>query len=98
MYASLLGGLGSHKDVQSPLLRFYYWKPVLFMVCSCTEMWYVSLYALSFTQGPLIMGVPMVSGVFVLCTPFFIFKQVANFVQLAVAADALVAYDARKAS
>lgn len=26
MYASLLLGLGSHKECTNPLLRFYYWK------------------------------------------------------------------------
>jgi hypothetical protein len=34
MHASLKLGLGSHKECTNPLLRFYYRKPVLFLVCA----------------------------------------------------------------
>lgn len=34
MHASLKLGLGSHKECTNPLLRFYYRRPVLFLVCS----------------------------------------------------------------
>ena len=100
MYASLLLGIGSHKEVVNPLLRFYYWKPALFIVCSATEMWYTTLYLLAHTEGPTLkslIGVPsevgLVRALFLMSTPFFAFKQVANFVQMKVACDALVEYD-----
>ena len=102
MYASLLQGIGSHKEVTSPLLRFYYWKPVLFIVCSATETWYTSLYLLAHFEGPSLrslVGLPMdvglVRALFLFCTPLFAFKQVANFVQMKGACDALVEHDAK---
>ena len=97
MYASLLLGLGSHKTVSNPLLRFYYWKPVLFLACAGTEMWYMSLYVLAHTEGPLVGGVPAVKALLYICSPICAFKQVANFVQMGVACNALVAHDAKKA-
>jgi CDP-diacylglycerol--inositol 3-phosphatidyltransferase len=35
MHASLKLGLGSHKECTNPLLRFYYRRPVLFLVSGC---------------------------------------------------------------
>jgi hypothetical protein len=97
MYASLLLGLGSHKEGStSALLQFYYWKPVLFLVCAFTELWYVTLYTLAFNKGPSVMGHPLGHLVLVACTPFFAFKQVCNFVQFGVAAEALCEHDMRK--
>lgn len=96
MYASLLLGLGSHKQVTNPLLRLYYSKPVLFLVCAGTECWYLALYSLAFTNGPLIVGVPACRLALTLCTPVFLFKQIANFVQMGVACQALVEHDIKK--
>jgi CDP-diacylglycerol--inositol 3-phosphatidyltransferase len=102
MYASLLLGHGSHKHVTNSLLRFYYWKPVLFLACAGTEMWYVALYTLAHTEGPVVsgVGVPFVRLVFLVCTPVCAFKQLCNLVQGYVACDALVQHDvaSRKAS
>ena len=100
MYASLLLGLGSHKECTNELLRFYYWKPALFIMCAATELWYMSLYVLAHTEGPPVafVGGPVgaVRLCLVLCTPFFAFKQVANLVQGYVACEALVEHDAKK--
>ena len=100
MYASLLLGLGSHKECTNPLLRFYYWKPVLFIACAGTEMWYMALYVLAHDQGPPIAalgGVPAMRALLYACSPICAFKQVANFVQMGVACEALVAHDAEQA-
>ena len=95
MYASLLLGQDSHKEVNNYLLRFYYWKPVLFVVCAGTESWYMALYTLAFASGPPVLGVPVVPLALALCTPFFAFKQVANAVQMYVACQALVDHDVK---
>ena len=98
-YASLLLGLGSHKECTNPLLKFYYWKPVLFLACAGTEMWYISLYILAWTQGPpiaLLGGVPAARALFYVCSPVCAFKQVANMVQMHIACEALVAHDVAK--
>ena len=87
MYASLLLGLGSHKECTNPLLKFYYKKAPLFLACAGTELWYMSLYVLAWTD------VQAVRLLFLLCSPICAFKQVANVVQMAVACEALVAHD-----
>lgn len=104
MYASLLQGLGSHKTVTNPLLFFYYKKPVLFLACAMTESWYTFLYLLAWSEGPSVKeltGLPIDMGlirfVVYFCTPVFVFKQVANLVQMRVACDELVARDEVKA-
>merc|ERR1712167_105130 len=97
MYASLLLGLGSHKTVTNPLLRFYYWKPVLFIACAGTEMWYMSLYTLAHVSGPHIGGVPAVRALLYVCSPICAFKQLANLVQMWVACEFLLEKDALKA-
>jgi len=96
MYASLLLGSDSHKKVTNPILAFYYWKPVLFVECAATELWYLALYTLAFTEGPPVLGVPVARLLLMVCTPFFAFKQVCNLVQGAVACNALVEHDMKK--
>ena len=94
MYASLLLGLGSHKECTNALLRFYYWKPVLFLACAGTEVWYMSLFVLAHTEGPVIFGgLTAFRAVYYVCSPVCVFKQVANAVQLYVACQALVDSD-----
>ncbi len=98
MYASLLLGLGSHKECTNPLLRFYYWKPVLFIACAGTETWYMALYAQAHMAPGGSSIATVVSALLYVCTPICAFKQVANFVQMYVACEALVAHDAKKKS
>jgi len=98
MYASLMLGLGSHKECTNPLLTFYYRKVPLFLACAGTEMWYMSLYVLAHTSGPAlpVLGVPLVRAIFYACSPVAVFKQVANLVQMYVACEALASHDASK--
>ena len=100
MYASLTLGHGSHKTVVNPLLRVYYWRPALFAVCAGTELWYLGLYALHHAGGAggaAALGVSpaLVRGVLTVCTPVFLFKQLANVVQMHGACEALVEHDAK---
>eukprot|EP00324_Dicrateria_rotunda_P001848 CAMPEP_0206163390 /NCGR_PEP_ID=MMETSP1474-20131121/11382_1 /ASSEMBLY_ACC=CAM_ASM_001110 /TAXON_ID=97495 /ORGANISM="Imantonia sp., Strain RCC918" /LENGTH=206 /DNA_ID=CAMNT_0053565879 /DNA_START=28 /DNA_END=648 /DNA_ORIENTATION=- len=87
MYATLKMGLGSHKDVTNPILRFYYWKPVLFLSCAGTELWYMAMYVSHFDPNPLVGTALLVA------LPVCAFKQVANVVQLVVAANTIVEHD-----
>merc|ERR1711939_414094 len=96
MYASLLLGLGSHKECTNPLLRFYYNKAVLFLACAGTESWYMALYVLAHTEGDLVLGVPLVRLAFYVCSPVCAFKQVCNLVQMYVACQAIVEHDESK--
>jgi hypothetical protein len=76
------------------------WKPVLFVACAGTEMWYMSLYILAHVAGPPVAalgGVPAVRVLLYVCTPICAFKQVANLVQMGVAFEALVEHEAPKA-
>ncbi len=95
MYASLLLGNTSHKMCENALVNVYYYRPVLFIICSGTECWYISLYTLAFTRGPPLplLGYPLGVSFFALCTPVFVFKQVANVVQLFIACQSIVAHD-----
>ena len=104
MHATLLRGGASHKGSANWVVRLYYRRAVLFIVCSATETWYTTLYLLAHFEGPSIrsiVGLPMDVGVvralFLFCTPLFAFKQVANFVQMKGACDALVEHDAKPA-
>ena len=95
MYASLLIHSRSHKTVTNPLLAFYYRKAPLFITCALTEMWYMSLFVLKFTKGPLVGGTPLVELVFYIASPVCLFKQVANLVQMYVACVSLAEHDIR---
>ncbi|KAL1503907.1 hypothetical protein AB1Y20_012368 [Prymnesium parvum] len=88
MYASLKLGLGSHKQVENGLLRLYYWKPVLFVVCAGTEFWYMSMYVAHFLPGN-----PLVQIVWQLTSPICVFKQIANIVQMYVAVTTILKDD-----
>lgn len=92
MYASLLLGLGSHKECTNPLLKFYYKKAPLFLACAGTELWYMSLYVMAWKD------VQAVRLLFYLCSPICLFKQVANVVQMCVAWEALVEHDGKTAA
>ena len=98
MSTSLLLGLDSHKECTNALLRCYYWKPVLYLTVSGTELWYMSLFVLKHTNGPLVpgLGVSLVPGLYYLCLPIWAFKQVVNVVQFAVACLVLVEHDEKR--
>jgi len=88
MYASLKLGLGSHKECENALLRFYYKKPVLFVACAGTEFWYVAMYAAHFADAADYAGLVLRATL-----PIMLFKQVCNAVQLGVAMRIILEYD-----
>ncbi|CAN3355029.1 CDP-diacylglycerol--inositol 3-phosphatidyltransferase [Diutina catenulata] len=92
MYSMLSSGSQSHKSVdksKSVLLNLYYTnRKVLFIVCLFNELFYFGLYLHSF--GFFIFG----TGMAVVSTPFWAFKQVANWIQLQAAAVSLATIDA----
>lgn len=98
MHASLVAGAASHKEgAPNWVVRAYYHKPVLFAVCAMTELWYVSLYAAHFAPHWMpALGVPFWTLAYLAATPFWVFKQLTNVVQLVDAVRALVQIDAEK--
>lgn len=90
MYAMLTSGSASHKNVgkKSKLLNLYYTnRKVLFMVCMVNELFYVALYLhynRFYHMGTVLVWVS---------APVWIFKQVANVVQLKNAAWILAEKD-----
>ena len=96
MYATLSSGGESHKKIEKEqwLLNLYYSRrSVLFTVCAFNELFYLALYLYGFPQLAGIGGV-----LAVVCLPGYVFKQVANIVQLKRAAMLLASKDAEQAS
>lgn len=97
MYASLTGGSDSHKKVtrdSSRLLHWYYTRrDVLFTICAFNEIFYMGLYLYAFERFHK-LGL----GVILVCLPGYLFKQVANVIQLNRAAIILATIDARDAN
>ncbi|EDO14853.1 hypothetical protein Kpol_359p14 [Vanderwaltozyma polyspora DSM 70294] len=97
MYATLSDGASSHKNIgkeSSKLLHFYYTRrDVLFMICAFNELLYMGLYLFGF-QSTKTFGTILI----VTCLPGFIFKQIANVIQLNRAAMILATIDASDAN
>lgn len=97
MYASLTDGNASHKQVgkeSSKLLHWYYTRrDVLFTICAFNEMFYMGLYLYGFDRFHT-LGIWIV----LICLPGYIFKQIANVIQLKRAALILATLDARDAN
>ena len=87
MVAAYKQGQESHKVCANSFLRLYYWKPVLFIACAGTELWYLLAFAgAKFPERRLDLAFRIVS-------PIMAFKQVANVAQLAEAVRVLVELD-----
>lgn len=96
MYAMLSSGSTSHKNVdekQSKLLSLYYNnRKVLFLVCLVNELFYVALYLHYyefFWLGTILAY---------LSAPVWLFKQIANVIQMRNAALILATKDAKDKS
>ncbi|SCU93377.1 LADA_0G02762g1_1 [Lachancea dasiensis] len=106
MYATLSSGGASHKKIEKEqwLLHLYYsHRWALFTICAFNELFYLGLYLYAFPQlwyfnvpmiGPAHIG-GILAGV---CLPGYIFKQVANVVQMNRAAMLLATKDAEAAN
>lgn len=97
MYASLTDGNASHKQVgkeSSKLLHWYYTRrDVLFTICAFNELFYMGLYLYGFKRFQT-LGLSIV----LICFPGYVFKQVANIIQLQRAAMILATSDAKEAN
>ncbi|SCV04274.1 LAME_0H17150g1_1 [Lachancea meyersii CBS 8951] len=106
MYATLTSGGASHKKIEKEqwLLHLYYSRrSALFTICAFNELFYLALYLYAFPQLwhfnlPLV-GQTHVAGIIaVICLPGYVFKQVANVIQMKRAALLLAAKDAENAN
>lgn len=53
MVAGMCAHTGSHKSATtSKILKLYYWRPCLTVVCSLNEMCFLMLYMKAFSEGP----------------------------------------------
>ncbi|KAG0677467.1 CDP-diacylglycerol-inositol 3-phosphatidyltransferase [Kluyveromyces marxianus] len=106
MYATLSTGSQSHKAIEKEqwLLNLYYTKrKVLFSICALNVMFYMGLYIMAFphfrSYAVPVLGQVHIGGVIALvCLPGYIFKQIANVVQLNRAALMLANKDAAEAT
>ncbi|SCW01114.1 LAFE_0D05380g1_1 [Lachancea fermentati] len=106
MYATLSSGGASHKKIEKEqwLLNLYYSRrSVLFTICAFNELFYLGLYLYGFPQlahfQVLGLGSVHIGGFIALvCLPGYVFKQIANIVQLNRAAMMLATKDAQDAS
>ena len=68
-------------------------QPVLFVVCSGTELWYMAMYVAHFLPDN-----ALVNAVWLATTPICVFKQFANIVQMYVAMKVILNdYDEQRA-
>jgi CDP-diacylglycerol--inositol 3-phosphatidyltransferase len=90
MFVSLSSGKTTHKGSENEWLNFYYGFPTLFIACSMNEFCIMAVYMLQTVQYS---ESKLWFGIFVICFPVFIFKQLMNVVQLAHNATKLAEMD-----
>ncbi|XP_067635934.1 CDP-diacylglycerol--inositol 3-phosphatidyltransferase [Eurosta solidaginis] len=99
MQTSCLVGKTSHKtfDVnENFIMRTYYKKDVLTFMCCANELFYVCLYMLHFTYGPLILGCSIFKLLAIAMAPFALLKSLISCLHAYVASIDLVALDVRE--
>lgn len=92
MVAGMCAATSSHKyATRSRILKLYYWRPCLTVVCSLNEMCFLMLYMKAFTQGPLLMGrVPLFDVVLYSAAPICVLKQFISLSQIASAHETII--------
>ncbi|XP_037935319.1 CDP-diacylglycerol--inositol 3-phosphatidyltransferase [Teleopsis dalmanni] len=98
MQTSVVVGKTSHKafDVnENIVMRIYYQKDVLTFMCCVNELFYVCLYLLNFTYGPLILGASTFKILAFITAPFAILKSLISCVHAYVASIDLAAVDVK---
>lgn len=106
MYATLTSGGNSHKMIEKDqwLLHMYYSRrEVLFAICAFNEVFYMALYLNSFphlynVNLPVLGDMHIGMLLSIICAPGYIFKQIANIIQLNRAIIVLANYDANEAN
>ncbi|KAL5274921.1 CDIPT family protein [Megaselia abdita] len=99
MQTSVLVGKTSHKafDVnENIIMRTYYKKDVLTFMCCANEMFYISLYFLNFSYGPIIFGMSTFKVSAILSFPFAVLKAFISCVHAYAASLDLAAFDIRE--
>lgn len=96
MQTSVTVGKSSHKafDVnENFLLRLYYQKDILTFMCCVNELFYVCLYMLHFTNGPIIFGCSLFKVLAFVTAPFAVLKSLISCLHAYVASIDLAAFD-----
>ena len=97
MYVSVLAH-HHHKECSNPILKFYYKKPVLALLCAGNEGCWLSLYLLHHAHE-MFQGADLVAwGLFYFCLPLAAFKQFISMVQWFDACERIAEYDLANAS
>ncbi len=84
MLAGHCAGSTSHKTAgRGRLLAFYYWRPVLTVVCSLNEMCFLMFYVKAFVTGPMLFGrVPAADVLLYMSIPVCALKQIVSITQV----------------
>lgn len=108
MYSSLLTGSTSHKNMNTKnvFIRLYYTnRPMLFMCCACQEIFWGCLYlranssqlALALGSGISAHNITLFAHVLlIVALPLHIFKQFMNCLQMKLAMDSIMDFEAKK--
>ena len=88
MFASVLGH-HHHKECTNPLLRLYYRKAVLALLCAGNEGCWLSLYLLHWAPHMFSGAATLARILLCVCAPLAAFKQVISLVQWFDACDHL---------
>jgi len=97
MHSHDLRGSKSHKSVSqttNPLLKLYYTsRAFLFFMCAGNEAFYMALYLLNFTYGPIILRVGLWQILAVVSLPIAVVKTGISVVHLVTASQAVAEVD-----
>ncbi|XP_013113308.1 CDP-diacylglycerol--inositol 3-phosphatidyltransferase [Stomoxys calcitrans] len=99
MQTSVVVGKTSHKATdlsENIVMRIYYQKDVLTFMCCVNEAFYISLYLLHFTTGPVFFGLSLFKAVAVLTAPLAVLKSLISCMHAYVASVDLANVDKRE--
>lgn len=103
VYDSVLHDRSSHKavDEETPaVLRLYYSsRPILFLLAGGTELFFILLYGLHFTKGPILYGtaaLPAFTVLLCVCIPIVVIKVVLLIVQMLDALHKIAEHDVKE--
>lgn len=99
MHASTMTGKKSHKNINVEdcwIIRLYYKYDVLTLMVYGNEIFYLSLYAMNFTTGPMIMGFWCFELISMITAPIACLKILVSMVHLVVGANELAKIDVKE--
>lgn len=91
MVAGACADAASHKlATKSELLKLYYWRPALTVVCSLNEMCFLALYMRKVASGPeLSAGLGLFDAILYFAAPVCILKQFISLRQISSAHETI---------